>query len=184
MKIYTRKGDDGTTGLFFGGRVRKDDAAPEAYGAVDEAQAALGVARAETGEGSELDGLLVRLERDLWIAMGELATAAHNRAKLEPGVTLVTAEMVEDLEPVIDDLSARFAMPTEFVVPGQNRLSALLDVARTSVRAAERRALASAAEDSYVVPYLNRLSDLLWTMARWQEGEFLPAKDAKEKRNS
>jgi cob(I)alamin adenosyltransferase len=177
MKIYTRKGDDGTTGLFFGGRVRKDDAAPEAYGAVDEAQAALGVARAETGEGSELDRLLVRLERDLWVVMAELATAAENRSKLDPGVTLATAEMVDGLEPIIDDLTSRFDAPTEFVVPGQNRLSALLDVARTVVRKAERRALTAAADDSHVVPYLNRLSDLLWTMARWQEGQFMPARE-------
>jgi cob(I)alamin adenosyltransferase len=177
MKIYTRKGDDGTTGLLFGGRVRKDDPAPEAYGAVDEAQAALGVARAETGEGSELDRLLVRLERDLWVAMAELATAPDNRGKLDPGVSSVTVQMVEGLEPVIDDLTSRFEAPTEFVVPGQNRLSALLDVARTSVRNAERRALVVTADGSYVVPYLNRLSDLLWTMARWQEGQFMPARE-------
>jgi cob(I)alamin adenosyltransferase len=177
VKIYTRKGDDGTTGLFFGGRVRKDDPAPEAYGAVDEAQAALGVARAETGEGSELDVLLVRLERDLWVVMAELATAPENRTKLDPGVSLVTSEMVEGLEPIIDDLTSRFDAPTEFVVPGQNRLSALLDVARTAVRKAERQALVAAAEDSHVVPYLNRLSDLLWTMARWQEGQFMPARE-------
>ena len=177
MKIYTRKGDDGTTGLLFGGRVRKDDPAPEAYGAVDEAQAALGVARAETGEGSELDRPLVRLERDLWVAMAELATAPENRGKLDPGVSSVTVQMVEGLEPVIDDLTSRFEAPTEFVVPGQNRLSALLDVARTSVRNAERRALVVNAEGSYVVPYLNRLSDLLWTMARWQEGQFMPARE-------
>jgi cob(I)alamin adenosyltransferase len=180
MKIYTRKGDDGTTGLFFGGRVRKDDPAPEAYGAVDEAQAALGVARAETGEGSELDVLLVRLERDLWVVMAELATASENRTKLDPGVSLVTSEMVDGLEPIIDDLTSRFDAPTEFVVPGQNRLSALLDGARTAVRKAERRALVAAAGDSQVVPYLNRLSDLLWTMARWQEGQFMPARERKQ----
>jgi cob(I)alamin adenosyltransferase len=180
MKIYTRKGDDGTTGLFFGGRVRKDDPAPEAYGAVDEAQAALGVARAETGEGSELDVLLVRLERDLWVVMAELATAPENRTKLDPGVSRVTSEMVDGLEPIIDDLTSRFDAPTEFVVPGQNRLSALLDVARTAVRKAERRALVAAAGDSQVVPYLNRLSDLLWTMARWQEGQFMPARERKQ----
>src|SRR5205807_8087760 len=179
MKIYTRKGDDGSTGLLFGGRVRKDDPAPEAYGAVDEAQAVLALARAETGEGSELDRLLVGLERDLWVLMAELATAVENRSKLDPGVTLVTADMVDALEPIIDDLTTRFDPPTEFVVPGQNRLSALLDVGRTAVRKAERRALASAAEDSHVVPYLNRLSDLLWTMARWQEGQFMPAREKK-----
>ena len=177
MKIYTRKGDDGTTGLLFGSRVRKDDPAPEAYGAVDEAQAALGVARAETGEGSELDRLLVRLERDLWVVMAELATAPENRSKLDSGVSLVTKEMVDGLEPVIDDLTSRFDPPSEFVVPGQNRLSALLDVARTAVRNGERRALVAAADGSHVVPYLNRLSDLLWTMARWQEGQFMPARE-------
>ena len=181
MKIYTRKGDNGTTGLLFGGRVRKDDPAPEAYGAVDTAQAALGVARAETGEGSELDRLLVRLERDLWVVMGELATAPENRHKLDPGTTLVTQEMVDSLEPVIDDLTGRFDPPTEFVVPGQNTLSALLDVARTAVRTAERRALAAASDGSHVVPYLNRLSDLVWTMARWQEGQFMPVREKREK---
>src|SRR5207237_1206123 len=138
MKIYTRKGDDGTTGLLYVGRVRKDDPAPEAYGAVDEAQAVLGLARAETGDGSELDQLLIRLERDLWVVMGELATAPANRDKLDPGTSLVTPQMVDALEPLIDDLAGRFEPPTEFVVPGQNRLSGLLDVARTVVRRAER----------------------------------------------
>jgi len=176
MKIYTRKGDDGSTGLLFGGRVRKNEAAPEAYGAVDEAQAALGLARAETGDGSELDQLLVRLERDLWVVMGELATAPAKRDKLVAGTSLVTREMVESLEPAIDDVTARFDAPTEFVVPGQNRLAATLDLARTIVRRAERRALAVAADGSYVVPYLNRLSDLLWTLARWQEGTSLPTR--------
>jgi len=85
--------------------------------------------------------------------------------------------MVDGLEPIIDDLTGRFDAPTEFVVPGQNRLSALLDVARTAVREAERRALEAAADGSHVVPYLNRLSDLLWTMARWQEGQFMPARE-------
>lgn len=179
MRIYTRTGDDGTTGLLFGGRVRKDAPGPTAYGDVDEAQAMLGLARAETGEGSELDALLIRLERDLWVLMSELATAGENRRKLKPGESLVTAEMVEALEPLIDDLTGRFDAPTEFVVPGQNRLSALLDVARTVVRRAERQALGVAVSDSHVVPYLNRLSDLLWTMARWQEGRYLPARERK-----
>ena len=176
MKIYTRTGDDGTTGLLYGGRVAKDAPAPTAYGDVDEAQAVIGLARSETGDGSELDGLLVGLERDLWVLMAELATAADNRHKLTAGQSLVTAEMVARLEPLIDDLTARFEAPKEFVVPGQNRLSALLDLARTVVRRAERHALVAAAPDSEVVPYLNRLSDLLWTMARWQEGGFLPAR--------
>jgi cob(I)alamin adenosyltransferase len=178
MRIYTRKGDDGTTGLLYGGRVRKDAPAPTAYGEVDEAQAVLGVARAEAAAGSELDELLVRVMRDLWVLMAELATDPANRHKLVPATSLVTDEMVEGLEPLIDDITARFEAPTEFVIPGQNRISALLDLARTVVRRAERQCLAAAAEGSHVVPYLNRLSDLLWTMARWQEGDYLPARSS------
>ena len=176
MKIYTRAGDDGTTGLLYGGRVRKDDPAPRAYGAVDEAQAALGAARAEADRGSELDGMLVQLEHALYVCMGELATAPGNRSKLTPGTSLVTAEMVAELEPLIDDLMGRFPMPTDFVIPGQTRAAAALDVARTVVRRAERDAIAVAADGSHVVAYLNRLSDVLWTMARWQEGRALPAR--------
>jgi len=177
MKIYTRKGDDGTTGLLFGGRVRKDSPRPAAYGEVDEAQAALGLARAECERGSEIDELLIRLERDLWVLMAELATAPDNRHKLEPGTSLVTAEMVAALEPVIDDLTARFEPPTEFVVPGENRTAALLDVARTVVRRAERRCVDVVPEGSHVVAYLNRLSDLLWIMARAQEERSLPTRE-------
>ena len=154
VKVYTRKGDDGTTGLYGGGRIPKDDPAPEAYGAVDEAQAALGVARAEVERGSEFDEMLIGLERDLWVLMSELATHPDNR----------------------HDVSSRFEPPTEFVVPGENRVAALLDVGRTVVRRAERRSLRAAVPGSHVVPYLNRLSDLLWTLARWQEGTSLTAR--------
>ncbi len=178
MRIYTRKGDDGTTGLLYGGRVPKSSPQIELNGAVDEAQAGLGLARAQAAPGSELDGLLVRLERELWVLMAEVATAPANRTKLEPGVSAVTAEMVRGLEQLIDDLMARTAMPTEFVVPGQNRVSAALDVARTVVRRAERLCVALP-EGSLVGTYLNRLSDLVWAMARWQEGdEHLTARDA------
>lgn len=170
MRIYTRRGDDGTTGLLFGGRVTKSSARIVLNGAVDEAQAALGLARAECPRGSELDELLVALERDLWVLMAEVATAPANRAKLVPEVSLVTEAMVAGLETRIDDLTARTTMPEEFVVPGSNRCSAALDLARTVVRRAERLVTADVAKGSLVGPYLNRLSDLVWTMARWQEG--------------
>lgn len=176
MKIYTRKGDDGTTGLLYGGRVPKDSELPTAYGAVDEAQAALGVARAEAPRDSELHAIILRVERDLWVLMAELATDPSNRAKLTPGEQAVTAEMVQGLEQLIDEVSARFDPPTEFVVPGETRISALLDVARTVVRRAERLAVRAVADDSQVVPYLNRLSDLCWTLARWEEGLPLPTR--------
>ena len=178
MRIYTRKGDDGTTGLFHGGRVRKDSALPEAYGTVDEAQATLGLARAEAGRASELDPLLVALERDLWVLMAELATEPKNRSKLTPGASAVTEEMVTHLEHLIDDYSGRFEAPKEFVVPGETKVAALLDLARTVVRRSERLALVAATPPSLVVPYLNRLSDLLWTLARWAEGGSLPTREA------
>jgi len=177
MPLYTGKGDDGTTGLLYGGRVRKDSPGVEANGAVDEAQAAIGAARAEVGRGSEVDDLLVFVERDLWVLMSELATSAENRRKLVHGKTLVSEEMLQAVTSACDDVERRFELPNEFVIPGQDRLSALLDVARTVVRRAERLAVGVAAPDSLVVPYLNRLSSLLWAMARWQEdGHALPSR--------
>ena len=178
MKVYTKAGDDGTTGLFYGGRVAKDSELPTAYGSVDEAQAVIGLARVH-GVG-ELDRMLVAILRDLWVLMAELATAPENRPKLTPGSTAVTQEMVARLEAEIDGLDERFDPPTEFVVPGGNVTSAWLDLARTVVRRAERHALVAAPAPSLVVPYLNRLSDLLWTMARWQDardGSTLPVRD-------
>jgi cob(I)alamin adenosyltransferase len=179
-KVYTRTGDDGTTALLYGGRVGKDTVGPDAYGAVDEAVSALGLARAECERGTELDELLVRLQRDLFVVGAELATAPGNRAKLEPGVSVTTPEMVESLEPIIDDVTSRYEPPTEFVLPGENRVAAALDVARTVVRRAERQSVAAAhadwLPDSCVVPYLNRLADLVYTLARWQEGTFRPVR--------
>jgi cob(I)alamin adenosyltransferase len=177
-RIYTKTGDDGTTALFYGGRVRKDDLRPEAYGTVDEAQAALGMVRA-MGAVQELDDLLVGLEGGLYVAMAELATLPENRSKLKPEVSLVTAGMVRGLERLIDDYSGRFEMPAEFVIPGETQPAALLDHARTVVRRAERNAQAVLADGSEVGPYLNRLSDLLWVLARWQEGTSHPSRDAR-----
>jgi cob(I)alamin adenosyltransferase len=171
VRIYTKTGDDGTTGLLYGGRVRKDSTTMQVNGAVDEAQAMMGLARAEAVPESELDAMLVRLERDLYVLMAEVATDVSNRGKLTPGTTLVTEEMVAALEVHIDELIDRFEMPAEFVVPGANRISAALDVSRTVVRRAERLVVSDPVAGSLVGRYLNRLSDLLWAMARWTEGE-------------
>ena len=171
VRIYTKTGDDGTTGLLYGGRVRKDSTTMQVNGAVDEAQAMMGLARAESVPESELDAMLVRLERDLYVLMAEVATDVSNRGKLMPGTTLVTEEMVAALEVHIDELIDRFEMPAEFVVPGANRISAALDVSRTVVRRAERLVVSDPVDGSLVGRYLNRLSDLLWAMARWTEGE-------------
>jgi cob(I)alamin adenosyltransferase len=177
-RIYTKTGDDGTTGLLYGGRVRKDSWRIELNGVVDEAQAAIGVARAETAPGSEANGRLTGLARDLYVLMAEVATAPENRQKLLAGSTLVTLDMVTGLEAEIDDLLQRFDMPSDFTIPGENRVAAALDLARTIVRRAERIAVAEPLEGSFVLAYLNRLSDLLWAMARWQEGpEHVLSKD-------
>jgi cob(I)alamin adenosyltransferase len=176
VRIYTRRGDDGTTGLLYGGRLRKDALPIEVNGAVDEAQASLGVVRAAVPADGELAQHLIGLQRDLWVLMAEVATAPSNRGKLAPGKSLVTSEMVSALEAKIDSLDDRYEMPEEFVVPGQSRVSALLDLSRTVVRRAERLAVGLDVEGSLVVRYLNRLSDLLWAMARWQETDHLPAR--------
>lgn len=171
LRIYTKTGDDGTTGLLYGGRVRKDAPIMQITGTVDEAQAAMGLARAEATPGSEIDELLTRLERELYVLMAEVTTDPTHRSKLVAGTTLVTTDMVRALEEKIDDLIARVSMPTEFVIPGANRTSAALDLARTVVRRAERLLVSAPIADSLVHTYLNRLSDLLWALARWVEGQ-------------
>lgn len=178
MRIYTKKGDDGTTGLFYGGRVRKDESGPEAYGTVDEAVAALAVARAEADP--ELADRLLSVQRDLFVVAAELATAPDNRPRLQPGVSLVTSEMVSRLERAIDEVVDQVGLPDGFVVPGQARLPALLDLARTVIRRAERRAVTHAAAGglpgSQVIQYLNRLADYVYMLGRATETEWQPSR--------
>ena len=175
MKIYTRKGDGGTTGLLYGGRVDKTDLRTEAYGTVDEAVAALGVARVHIADG-QLADLVLKLQRELFVVGAELATAKENAGKLRPGKTKVTAEMVGELERLIDDYAARAHMPEEFIVPGESRGAAFLDVARAVIRRAERRVVAmdraGLLVDAEPLRFLNRLSDLVFVLARYEEGEF------------
>jgi cob(I)alamin adenosyltransferase len=176
MRIYTKTGDDGTTGLLYGGRVAKSDPATEAYGTVDEAVADLGVARAALGpDAPEAAALVLRLQRELFVVGADLATNPKQRAKLTPGVSLVTAEMVTALEPEIDALVGAFPLPDGFVVPGATRVSAALDVARSTVRRAERRVVELEETGGIVNAearrYLNRLSDLLFVLARSVAGD-------------
>ena len=125
-------------------------------------------------------GCSIRLQRELFVVGAELATEPGTRAKLEPGVSRVTAEMVDGLEPIIDDVTSRFEPPQEFVLPGENPVAAALDLARTVVRRAEQEAVAARnagwLDESLVVPYLNRLADLVYTLARWQEQGFRPVR--------
>jgi cob(I)alamin adenosyltransferase len=182
MRIYTKKGDTGTTGLLFGGdRVSKADLRTDAYGTTDEAVSALGLARAALARvpaAKELSGLILRLQRELFVVGAELATHVEKRPKLTDGVSRVTAEMVTWLEGEIDAIEAGHPMPKEFVIPGESLAGAAIDLARTTVRRAERRAVALSNDgglpDSQVVPYLNRLADLLFVAARAADGGFRP----------
>jgi cob(I)alamin adenosyltransferase len=173
VKIYTRKGDDGTTGLWYGGRVEKSAGRPEAYGSVDEAASALGLCRAACERGSELYDDILRLQNELFVAGAELATAPEAADRLEPGVSKVTGDMVDRLEADIDRYMERVDLPPKFVIPGGTELSARLDVARAALRRAERRvsALKHAGElaDETVLTYLNRASDAVYAMARFAD---------------
>ena len=179
MRIYTRKGDDGSTGLLFGCRVNKDETGPEAYGAVDEAVSALGVAR--TLAQGDLAAAILGVQRDLFVAGAELAAAPGSRDRLADGVSRVTPAMVAALEPAIDAVVDESGLPTEFVVPGGTALSAALDLARSIVRRAERRAVThcreAGIEGSWVVPYLNRLADYLYVVARAAEATWTPTRE-------
>lgn len=174
VKIYTRKGDDGTTGLWYGGRVPKSGGRPEAYGAVDEAASALGLCRvAATGTDDELAQDILRIQNELFVAGAELATAPEAAGRLEPGVSKITPDMVERLEADIDRYMDRVDLPPRFVIPGGTELSARLDVARAAIRRAERRVvdLKTCGElaDETVLRYLNRASDALFAMARYAD---------------
>ncbi|MEJ7750745.1 MAG: cob(I)yrinic acid a,c-diamide adenosyltransferase [Thermoleophilaceae bacterium] len=173
IRIYTKKGDDGSTGLWYGGRVGKASGRPEAYGSVDEAASELGLCRAAAERGGELYEDILRIQEEMFIAGAELATAPEAAGRLEAGVSKVTQEMVDHLETDIDRYMDRVHLPPKFVIPGGTELSARLDVARTAVRRAERRvsALNDAGElaDNLVLTYLNRASDAVYAMARFAD---------------
>lgn len=182
--VATTKGDDGTTGLLYGGaRISKDDPRAEAYGTIDEAISALGMARANlgikrrigtlpAGMGGMAD-LILRYQRELFVVGAELATNPDAWDRLEDGRTRVSEAMVRDVERDLVDLERHIEMPKEFVVPGETATSAALELARTILRRAERRAVglqrAGNVPGPNLVPYLNRLADLVWVLARAAE---------------
>ena len=176
VKIYTKKGDDGTTSLWYGGRVPKHHGRTDAYGTLDEACSMLGVARALCGpEQAELATDILRLQDDIFVAGAELATAPEAAGRLEDGVSRTTGAMVAELEELIDRYMARVELPPKFVIPGGNQLSAQLDVARTVVRRAERRIseLNEAGEiaGETVIHFVNRASDAVYAMARFADAD-------------
>jgi cob(I)alamin adenosyltransferase len=171
-RIYTKKGDDGTTSLWYGGRVPKSDARTEAYGSLDETISVLGVARAlcREAENDELAADILRLQNDLFVAGAELATAPEAAERLEDGVSRISDEMADSLDSEIDRYLAGVDLPPQFTIPGGTQLSAQLDVARAVLRRAERRVVAlkqseELASDA-ILRFLNRASDLLFAMAR------------------
>ena len=170
--VATRTGDQGTTSLLYGGRVAKDDAHTEAYGALDEAISALGLARALETDATRAVRLLA-LQRELFTIGAELATAPAERAKLQRHFPTATGAMVEGLDRELAALEARVALPAAFVIPGGTPVAAALDLARTLVRRAERRAVslqrAGELDNPEVLRYLNRLSDLVFMLAREAE---------------
>jgi cob(I)alamin adenosyltransferase len=173
MSIATKKGDDGSTGLMYNRRVSKCHPRVEAYGTVDELNAALGLARA-TAHASFLGERLLAIQKDLVTVMGELATLADDLPRyLKGGFAVVTPELTAKLDRIVEEIEAQNVSFKGWATPGENPSAATLDMARTICRRAERRVCALQEADqlhnSEIIIYLNRLSDSLWLMARWAE---------------
>jgi cob(I)alamin adenosyltransferase len=171
--IVTKTGDGGETGLLYGGRVSKTDPRTEAYGAVDEAISALGVARALIKDRGR-HATILRVQSELFTVGAELATDTAEYDKLQQHFMVVTPDVTSRLEVEIDDLERRVPLPDAFVIPGGTPAAAALDVARAVVRRAERRIVglqqAGQLRNPEVLRYANRLSDLLFMLARAEEG--------------
>lgn len=168
-RVYTRTGDDGTTGLLHGGRVSKGGELIGALGDIDEAVSALGVARSGCRD-VESAALLLRIQRELFVVAADLAVNPNHRSRLKPGVSLVEPTMTAELEKAIDALTLKQPLKPVFLVPGSTPLEAAIDLARTVVRRAERHTVqtrvAGHPVNDEALHYLNRLSDLLYVLAR------------------
>jgi cob(I)alamin adenosyltransferase len=179
MSIVTKTGDQGTTGLMYNRRVSKCHPRVEAYGAVDELNAAIGTARATSVQPFVRDNMLA-IQKQLVILMGELATLAEDLPRFaKDGYSVVTREMISTLETLVGEIESQKVPFKGWATPGANPVSAALDVARTVCRRAERRVCslheAGQLQNSEIIIYLNRLSDLLWLFARWVEQKSDPA---------
>ena len=172
MRIYTKRGDTGETGLLYGGRVSKTDPRCEAYGTTDEAISALGLARA-LSQDPLVQQTIVRIQRELFTVGAELATDASEYAKLQQHFGVVTPEMTASIEKLIDQLNEEVQLPRAFIIPGASAASGAIDLARTILRRAERHTVALQEKRLLVNPellrYLNRASDLLFILARYED---------------
>ncbi len=173
-RVYTKFGDKGETSLLYGGRISKNNPHTEAYGITDEAVSAMGLARATTGD-QRVKDILRDLQRELFTIAAELATDPDKYELFQQHFSPVTESMVENLETTIDSLEEEFQMPTVFVLPGGSPASAAIDMARTIIRTSERRVVALAEAglltNGLITAYLNRLGDLLFVLARYQDRE-------------
>ncbi|MCL5959562.1 MAG: cob(I)yrinic acid a,c-diamide adenosyltransferase [Chloroflexi bacterium] len=173
MKSYRKRKDEGETDLLYGGRIPKESARAEAYGTIDEAVSALGIARALAGGNEALQAILLGIQRELFLVGAELATDSTEYPKLVQHFGQVTSAMVDRLEQMVAEHEVGLEIPKAFVVPGGNLLAAHLDLARTIVRRAERRSAGLWHDrqlvNEQVLRYLNRLSDLLFVLARAEE---------------
>ncbi len=171
-RVYTKFGDKGETSLLYGGRISKNNPHTEAYGITDEAVSAMGLARAMSSD-ERVKELLRDLQRELFLVAAELATDPDKYDLFQQHFSPVTTEMVENLEQAIDTLEEGMTMPTVFILPGGSPASAAIDMARCIVRTAERRVVAMGEEglltNELLVSYLNRLGDLLFVVARYED---------------
>jgi len=173
MSIATRKGDDGTTGLMYNKRVSKSNPRIVAIGTVDELNAAIGMARASNGAGFIGDNLLI-IQKDLVTLMGEMATLPEDLERYRrDGFQIVSPELTLKLDNLVADIEGQGISYRGWATPGANSAAGALDVARTVCRRAER-AIQSLRETGEIqnpelIVFLNRLSDVLWLMARWME---------------
>jgi len=174
MSIVTKTGDKGETSLMYGHRVSKGDPRVDAYGCIDELTAALGLARSVSTD-KFISNEILAVQKDLIVLMGELATAQNDRERyVKDGFQLTTAAMVDRVTAVIVDLEKDESLyPKDWVIPGATSVSAALDFARVTCRRAERHIAGLSTSDaefnSEILRYLNRLSDLLWILARYVE---------------
>ena len=171
-KLYTKRGDDGTTGLLFGGRISKSDPRTEAYGMIDQAVSTMGLARALSNS-DHVKEILIKVQKDLFAVGSELATDISNRHHLKKRVGIVTPEMVVALEELINEINKQVKLPPAFIIPGGSPASAALDLARSTLRTSERRVVtlneAGKLGNPEMLRYLNRTSDLLFILARLED---------------
>ena len=172
LKIFNKKGDKGETSLLFGQRVSKSDLHCETYGTIDEAISTLGIAR-NLVKKAKAKEIIAKVQKNLFSVNAELAIKPEDYERLISKCQPVTAEMAGDLEDIIGEIESEVGIPKTFIVPGSNLASASLDVSRTIVRRAERRVVAlkenGEINNEAILQYLNRLADLLFVLARYEE---------------